>query len=221
MEARLIKSRERVQQHGEVFTPRWMVLEMLSHPTVQEKIADLHATFFEPSAGEGAFLTEILRQRLALLSGNRSPWGRGRNWPYDALWAVSTIYGIEYLPDNLAVSRAAMEKVFREHYAEKFQRELPADSDLYRSLRTIVAANIVQGDTLTHRNAAGDWIVFSEWRQSAKAKRKRFCQRLPFYYDELFEADSAEIALFSEETRPPLPCYKEASIIDVWKEEQA
>ena len=58
----LIKSKERVQKHGEVFTPDWMVKKMLSYPEIQEKLQDMHATFLEPSAGEGAFLTEILRQ---------------------------------------------------------------------------------------------------------------------------------------------------------------
>ncbi|WP_288646156.1 hypothetical protein [uncultured Pediococcus sp.] len=60
----LIKSKDRVQDHGEVFTPKWMVKKMLSEPSIQEKLHDLHATFFEPSAGEAAFLKEILHQKL-------------------------------------------------------------------------------------------------------------------------------------------------------------
>ena len=63
--AELIKSKERVQNHGEVFTPKWMVQKMLAEPAIQEKIKDIHATFLEPSAGEGAFLVEIIHQRLS------------------------------------------------------------------------------------------------------------------------------------------------------------
>ncbi len=43
----LIKSKERVQKHGEVFTPDWMVKKMLSYPEIQEKLQDMHATFLE------------------------------------------------------------------------------------------------------------------------------------------------------------------------------
>lgn len=32
----LIKSKERVQHHGEIFTPKWMVKKMLSEPDIQE-----------------------------------------------------------------------------------------------------------------------------------------------------------------------------------------
>lgn len=45
----LIKSKERVQKHGEVFTPDWMVKKMLSYPEIQEKLQDMHATFLEIS----------------------------------------------------------------------------------------------------------------------------------------------------------------------------
>lgn len=43
----LIKSKERVQKHGEVFTPDWMVKKMLSYPEIQENLQDMHATFLE------------------------------------------------------------------------------------------------------------------------------------------------------------------------------
>ena len=43
----LIKSKERVQKHGEVFTPDWMVRKMLSYPEIQEKLQDMHASFLE------------------------------------------------------------------------------------------------------------------------------------------------------------------------------
>lgn len=60
---RLIKSKERVQKHGEVFTPPWMVEKMLAHEPIAAKVADIHATILEPSVGEGAFLVAILEKR--------------------------------------------------------------------------------------------------------------------------------------------------------------
>ena len=95
-EARLIKSRERVQKHGEVFTPLWMVRLMLSNPPIQEKLRDVHTTFLEPAAGEGAFLTEILRQKLEHINAD-TQHTRGANWKYQTLWALMSIYGIELL----------------------------------------------------------------------------------------------------------------------------
>ena len=47
----LIKSKHRVQKHGEVFTPQWVVDKMTAIPGIKEKTEDVFATFLEPSAG--------------------------------------------------------------------------------------------------------------------------------------------------------------------------
>mgnify|MGYP000541682243 FL=1 len=65
MENSLIKSKSRVQQHGEVFTPAAVVERMLDLPGVRAACERLTATFLEPAAGEGAFLVAILRRKLA------------------------------------------------------------------------------------------------------------------------------------------------------------
>ncbi|MCI6222602.1 MAG: hypothetical protein MR631_04040 [Selenomonadales bacterium] len=60
----LIKSKERVQKHGEVFTPDWMVKKMLSYPEIQEKLQDMHATFLEmqiPVLIKELFAPQILK----------------------------------------------------------------------------------------------------------------------------------------------------------------
>ena len=156
---RLIKSKERVQKHGEVFTPPWMVEKMLAHEPIAAKVADIHATILEPSVGEGAFLVAILEKRLALLEHNNSRFGRGRNWQQDALFAVATMYGIEYLEDNIALARERLRRIFFAHYAKKFGRPLAPQSDLARSLALLLQLNIVQGDSRTlsfeHPDAVG------------------------------------------------------------------
>ena len=91
MAEQLIKSAERVKDHGEVFTPKWVVDKMLDQPEIAAKVADLSATFLEPSAGEGAFLVEILRRRLqtaADISSTADTFG------INALRGLSTLYGI-------------------------------------------------------------------------------------------------------------------------------
>ena len=55
MEENIIKSKDRVQKHGEVFTPSWIVQKMLDTPGIREKTEDIYATFLEPSAGGWKF----------------------------------------------------------------------------------------------------------------------------------------------------------------------
>lgn len=61
---RLINNKRRVRKHGEVFTPSHIVKKMLDVPSISEACEDLTATFFEPGAGEGAFLVEVLKRKL-------------------------------------------------------------------------------------------------------------------------------------------------------------
>ena len=64
LEEKLIKSKHRVQKHGEVFTPAWMVQKMLDTPGVKEACENVSATFLEPAAGDGNFLLAILERKL-------------------------------------------------------------------------------------------------------------------------------------------------------------
>ena len=168
---KLIKSKSRVQKHGEVFTPDWMVKMMLSEPAIQEKIKDIRATFFEPSVGEGAFVTEILHQKLNHVDeiSSRS------NWVENALWVVASIYGIELLTDNLIIAKQNLIEVLIEHYQIFYQKELSRKSDLYKSARYIIDNNIVQGNALTYLNNSNNLIVFSEWeKRGDKVKQSQF-----------------------------------------------
>ena len=168
---KLIKSKSRVQKHGEVFTPDWMVKKMLSEPGIQAKIKDIRATFFEPSVGEGAFVTEILHQKLNHVDeiSSRS------NWVENALWVVASIYGIELLTDNLIMAKQNLVNVLIEHYQNFYQKELSKNTDLYKSARYIIDNNIVQGNALTQLNNSNGLVVFSEWvKQDDKVKQLQF-----------------------------------------------
>ena len=63
---KLIKSKERVQKHGEVFTPSWMVQKMLDTEGVKEACEHLTATFLEPAAGDGTHSTKVQYQEIFL-----------------------------------------------------------------------------------------------------------------------------------------------------------
>ena len=179
----LMKSKHRVQKHGEVFTPQWVIDKMIAIPGIKEKTEDVFATFLEPSAGEGAFLLAIEEMKLRFVTENycKDTWGRY------ALWALSSIYGIELLEDNLAAARQNMLELFVDYYEAVHDAPLSKGSNLYKSARTIIWANVVQGDTLSHKNLRGEYITFSHWERVPDTLCK--VQRTPFIYSSLFIDD--------------------------------
>ena len=221
----LMKSKHRVQKHGEVFTPQWVVDKMVAIPGIKEKTEDVFATFLEPSAGEGAFLLAIEDIKLRFVTDNHI----GDAWNTYALWALSSIYGIEFLEDNLAAARQNMLELFMDYYDAVQGAPLTKRLDLYKSARTIIWANVVQGDTLTHKNNSGEEIVFSRWNSVEESPRQ--VRRTTFSYSSLFGDDDisksgVQLSLFDQ-----LSAYNEGmdsqqesfALIDielVWKEEK-
>jgi hypothetical protein len=59
----LIKSKRRVADHGEVFTPRWLVEKMLD--LVKGETERIDSRFLEPACGSGNFLVPVLQRKLA------------------------------------------------------------------------------------------------------------------------------------------------------------
>ena len=162
MEENIIKSKDRVQKHGEVFTPSWMVQKMLDTPGIREKAEDIYATFLEPSAGDGNFLEAILERKLSAVTRNYDK----KNWKTKSLFALSSIYGIEYLEDNLEVARARMFLCYLDWYEDSFGERLSSNTDIYKSAHYLIKKNIVRGNTLTKRHPdSNELIMFSEWKR--------------------------------------------------------
>lgn len=229
----LMKSKHRVQKHGEVFTPQWVIDKMIAIPGIKEKAEDVFATFLEPSAGEGAFLLAIEEIKLQFVTDNYSKDA----WDRYALWALTSIYGIELLEDNLAAARQNMLGLFVDYYEAVHDAPLSKKSDLYRSARTIIWANVVQGDTLTHKNLLGEYITFNHWERVPDTLCK--VQRTPFIYSSLFidhnqESSGIQQRLFEtneqlsiltmidsdKEGAPQPQRYAVVDIEQVWREEK-
>lgn len=183
MNSVLIKSKDRVQKHGEVFTPQWVVDKMIKIPGIKEKAEDIFATFLEPSAGEGAFLLAIEDIKLKSVTGKYDV----DKWNKYGLWALSSIYGIEFLEDNLKAARRNMLGLFSDYYKAVQGSPLSKESNVYKSARTIIWANIVQGDTLTHKSNSGEEIIFSRWKPIKGALGQ--VRRITFSYSSLFGSD--------------------------------
>ena len=181
----LVKSKQRVADHGEVFTPAWMVEAMLD--LVKGETERIDSRFLESACGDGNFLTQILRRKLAAveLKYAKSDFER----QHYALLALMCIYGIELLPDNIAECRANLLAIFAEYL-----NLAPAD-DLYRAAFLVLSQNLVHGDALTMRTHNALPITFAEWGYLGKG---RF-QRRDFRYDNLTHSSafSAEGSLFA------------------------
>jgi len=180
-----VKSKQRVADHGEVFTPAWLVEAMLD--LVKGETERIDARFLEPACGSGNFLVPILRRKLAAveLKYHKSDFER-RHY---ALLALMCIYGIELLADNIAECRANMLEILAEYL------DIEDSDDLYRAASHVLSQNLVHGDALTMRAHDGQPITFAEWGYLGKG---RF-QRRDFRFDVLAgsSAFSAEDSLFA------------------------
>lgn len=181
----LIKSKRRVADHGEVFTPHWLVEKMLD--LVKGETERIDARFLEPACGSGNFLVPILQRKLAAveLKFGKSDFEK-RHY---ALLAVMCCYGIELLDDNIAECRANMLEVFSDYLG------LTETDELYRAAYHVLSLNLVHGDAMTMRDTTGAPISVVEWGYVGKGK----FQRRDFRLDVLtgMASFSAEGSLFA------------------------
>jgi len=181
----LIKSKKRVADHGEVFTPPWMVEAMLDLTKGEAERVD--ARFLEPACGSGNFLVHILRRKLAAVELKFGKSGFEKQ--HYAILGLMCIYGIELLIDNIAECRANLLEIFADYL------NLDESSDLYRAASYVLSQNLVHGDALTMRTHDRQPIAFVEWGYIGKGK----FQRRDFRFDVLTgsSAFSAEGSLFA------------------------
>ena len=182
----LVKSKQRVADHGEVFTPAWLVEAMLD--LVKGETERIDSRFLEPACGNGNFLVQILRRKLAAveLKYGKSDFER-RHY---ALLGLMCVYGIELLPDNIADCRANLLEIFADYLDVN-----PAD-DFYRAAFFVLSQNLIHGDATKMRASDGSPILFAEWGYLGKGN----FQRRDFRFDSLTlsSAFSAEDSLFAQ-----------------------
>ena len=206
-----IKRRQRVADHGEVFTNPREVNAMLD--LVRDESFRLDSRFLEPACGDGNFLIEILRRKLSLLQDIKSQ----TDWEFQSLIAVGSCYGIDILPDNAEACRTRLEEyVLSQHPASERLNARSADNTIQAkrsvvsqptpcsvveespyllSLRYMLQKNIVCGDALTYRTAENKPITFCEWTPIAGSMQ--FARR-DFQFDFLV-TQSHQYSLFDEQ----------------------
>lgn len=185
----MVKSRQRIIDHGEVFTPPALVNDMLD--LVAHECERIDARFLEPACGDGNFLAEVLRRKL--LSVDKKNACNRLKWERDAILAVCSLYGIDLLADNIAACRERLLKLVTGAHATRFETSLPDEAT--RATVYILSKNIVQGDALTFRTADDKPIVLSEW----SPLNGMLLKRRDFTYEHLLEDSRvASLPLFSD-----------------------
>jgi len=182
---RLTKSKQRVADHGEVFTPDWLVDAMLD--LVKDETERIDSRFLEPACGSGNFLVRILQRKLAAVElkfGNSDFEKR-----HYALLAVMCTYGIELLEDNIAECRANMLNILTDYL------KLEGSDEFSRAAAYVLVQNIIHGDALKMRTSDDQPITFAEWGYLGKGKY----QRRDFRFQDLAmsSAFSVEGSLFA------------------------
>ena len=203
----LIKSKKRVADHGEVFTPAWMVDAMLD--LVKGESERVDSRFLESACGSGNFLVRVLQRKLTAveLKFGKSDFEK-RHY---ALFALMCTYGIELLADNIAECRANMLKIFA------YYLNLEESDDLYRAASYVLSQNLIHGDALTMRTKDDQPITFAEWGYLGKGK----FQRRDFRLDTLSQmsALSEEGSLFAHlgkhEIFAPTKTYPPMSVSEI------
>ncbi len=203
----LIKSKKRVADHAEVFTPQWLVEKMLD--LVRGETERIDSRFLEPACGSGNFLVPVLQRKLAAVEAKfgRTDFER-RHY---ALLAVMCTYGIELLADNIIECRANMLEVFADYL------NLDETDEVYLAAYYVVSQNLVHGDALTMRTHDGQAITFAEWGYLGRGKY----QRRDFRLDVLTQMSSftQEGSLFAHlgkhEVFTPIKAYPPMNVRDL------
>lgn len=190
-----VVSKQRVADHGEVYTGEREVNAMLD--LVKQETERIDSRFLEPACGTGNFLVEILRRKLRVVEARyaKSQLDYERN----AVLAVSSVYGIDILEDNVMACRERLFEIFDDAYTGRFKRK--AKESCRRAVRFILEQNIVHGDALTLKTVGHEPqpIVFSEW----SFVKGSFLKRRTFAFHALLPQLERERTLF-DEPEPPL-----------------
>lgn len=146
MKEKIIKSKQRVKDFAEVFTPTHIVKDMCNQ--VPDGVwNNIESAFLEPSCGNGNFLVEIYERKLKLCKDER-----------DGLKSLASIVGIDIQADNCEECR----KRLMTQYLEAFPN---ANEVCILLAAGILQNNIICGDSLKIQE---QWIKENENVENSK-----------------------------------------------------
>lgn len=208
-----IKSKKRVADHGEVFTRQEEVnamLDLVSDRTLNR--IGIEKTFLEPACGTGNFLLEILERKLTQVQEEKFRKSRPetqKDYEFYAIVAISSLYGIELLKDNVKACRENLLSLFRQKYTALFPKSY--QEECVAVAEFLLEQNILHGDALAmvycdenNQPIRSQPLHFSQWA-AVDFPRKWCLKRQEFVYQDLiFQDGKADPYLFEADY---FPCY--------------
>ena len=185
-----VVSKQRVADHGEVLTGKREVNAMLD--LVKQETERIDSRFLEPACGTGNFLTEILERKLRVVEDR---YGKSQlDYERYTILAVSSIYGIDILEDNVKQCRHRLYGIFEWNYARLFKDR--AKNKCLEAVRFILECNIIWGDALSLKTVGNNPrpIVFAEWSPVNGSMLKRRDYMMSFLVEK-----QHQMLLFSDE----------------------
>ena len=176
-----MRSEERAQSFGEVFTPEETVEDMLS--MLPQETFDPLTTFLEPSCGNGNFLVAILERKLQNISNDKTP----SELKMECVLALGSIYGVDIEEENVAEARDRMFDKLRSFVGD----QLTSEKDFFDTCLEIVSSNIVVGDALGGANQ----VSLVRYRKTSYSTVDR----------EVFFLEQPEMDLFFQQPKPMPP----------------
>lgn len=191
VEELVVKSRDRVKAYGEVFTPRHMVDRMLDlvRDELEAGPGFVDKTFLEPAAGDGNFLVAILHRKLQAIEKRFAP----EEWVSESLFALASIYGVEFLDDNHQDAKETLLARFL-GFHQAHGTPCGPETDLHQAAYFLIDANVVRGNTLTGQTPQGRDIQFSWWHRIDG--KLGMVQREPFTLASLREDNGFDFTVY-------------------------
>ncbi|GAA3650668.1 hypothetical protein [Asaccharospora irregularis] len=202
-----IKSRERVNNHGEVLTPEWLVRDMLD--LLPRGVSKIQSRYLETSAGEGIFLVEILRRKLDTVF---RMYNKASDREFFTIVALCNIYGLELLKDNVEVIKIRLEMIVKDFFINK--NNMTTSNIFFDIIKMILDINIINMDSMKFKepvfdddkqimlNSNGGFIYkdelarISEWEFDYGNKKVK---RIEYYYEDLVNKQKEEYLLKEQE----------------------
>lgn len=184
-----VVSKKRVADHGEVYTARREVNAMLD--LVKQETERIDSRFLEPACGTGNFLAEVLERKLNVV---KTRYAKSQiEFERYAVLAVSSIYGIDILQDNVEECIIRLFNIFNSHYSLLYKDN--CKDECRSSVRYLLGRNILLGDALDFTNPKTKRpIVFSEWSAVSGDMLKRRDYMFKFLVEE-----THQYTLFNDE----------------------
>ncbi len=210
-----VVSKKRVADHGEVLTGKREVNAMLD--LVKQETERIESRFLEPACGTGNFLSEILERKLRVVEFRYEKIQL--EYERNAVLAVSSIYGIDILKDNVQECRKRLFDIFDLNYTRLFI--FGARNECRDAVKYILERNIIHGDALDLKTVENNPrpIIFSEWSPVNGSMLKRRDFMLSFLVDKqhqlmIFSDENNEAYLNEPVKEYPLTHFLEVADVD-------